>query len=387
MATGSEVFGPALLTVAGVLLLMTVGVLGVTTLDIGPDLGSSNGTANTPTPTDDASTQVGETADRPAESTTAQSTRQSPTRTDAETRTQSATAVPTTATPDASGADDGSGESDDTGAGDDGDGSDSDDSGGSDGDNAGDSDGGSDSDDSGGSDDTDAGDDGDGSDSDDSGGSDDTDAGDDGDGSDSDDTDAGDDGDGGDSTDSDDESGGDDGSNGDGGETTDDGSDDTNGTAVAVESVTVPVDGSARTPVVLEHAPHGMSGFQLTVTVEPGTATIENATVAAAFEAVSDVSVAADGSSVTVEAVDLDDSVSSNATDVELVNLTVAGVEAGTTTLELTVDRFEDDNTTARNVTTTNGDVAVQSTQRMTDSTDRLVQRGHRTAREAVHAD
>ncbi|MDF9745250.1 hypothetical protein [Natrinema salsiterrestre] len=159
--------------------------------------------------------------------------------------------------------------------------------------------------------------------------------------------------------------GGSGGSNGDDSSDTGSGSgnDSTSGDEDDITLSSAEVDSGERTtlPLVLESASEGMAGFQSTVTADTGLVTIENATIADDFENLSSVSVADDGSSVTVKALDVNETAEPGATDVQLATLTIEGVESGTTALRLTSDRFEDDDGDPRPVSTTDGEVTVTS--------------------------
>ncbi|WP_139210845.1 hypothetical protein [Natrinema salaciae] len=173
--------------------------------------------------------------------------------------------------------------------------------------------------------------------------------------------------------------GGEDDTSGDGGEDSDDGpgtgsdggddgGDDGNDdggeseAAIAVESADIDSGERNDVALTLESAPDGMSGFRSTIGVDTGVTTIENATLAGDFDDISNVSVADDGSSVTVEAVDVGKTVEPGTTDVRLATLTIEGVEPGTTSLRLTSERFQDDDGYRRDVSTTDGEVDVKST-------------------------
>lgn len=131
--------------------------------------------------------------------------------------------------------------------------------------------------------------------------------------------------------------------------------------AIAAGSATVGSEERTDIPFTLESAPDGMAGFRSTVTVDTSVATIESATIADDFVNISNVSVADDGSSVRLEAVDANETVDNGTRDVRLATLTIEGVESGATSLEVTSERFEDNDGTPRTVVTTDGEVDVDS--------------------------
>ncbi|WP_226005749.1 hypothetical protein [Natrinema salinisoli] len=145
----------------------------------------------------------------------------------------------------------------------------------------------------------------------------------------------------------------------------DGGDDETSGdereASIAVGSATIGSAERTEVPFTLESAPDGMAGFRSTITVDTGVATIESGTIANEFANISNVSVADDGSSVTVKAVDANETVDNGTGDVRLATLTIEGVESGSTRLEVRSERFEDDDGNPRPVSTTDGEVTVSS--------------------------
>lgn len=133
-------------------------------------------------------------------------------------------------------------------------------------------------------------------------------------------------------------------------------------TRLAVDSTSVAADGTAEVRLTLEAAPEGMAGFRAQIAVDADLATVEGATPADEFDQISSVDVAGDGSSVTVEAVDDRRVAEPGASDVHLATITVGGVDAGTSPLDLTTERFDDDDGTTIDVATSGGEVEVEST-------------------------
>ncbi|SFR96589.1 hypothetical protein SAMN05216559_1652 [Halomicrobium zhouii] len=132
-------------------------------------------------------------------------------------------------------------------------------------------------------------------------------------------------------------------------------------TSLAVGSTSVAADGTAQVRLTLEVAPEGMAGFRARIALDTDVATVEDAAPADAFDQISSVDVAADGSAVTVEAVDDERLAEPGATDVHLATITVGGVDAGTTPLDLTAERLDDDDGTTIAVATTSGEVDVEA--------------------------
>ncbi|MCU4802593.1 hypothetical protein OB920_19700 [Halobacteria archaeon HArc-gm2] len=130
-------------------------------------------------------------------------------------------------------------------------------------------------------------------------------------------------------------------------------------TSLAVGSTSVAADGTAEVRLTLETAPEGMAGFRARIALDTDVATIEDAAPADAFDQISSVDAAADGSAVTVEAVDDERLAEPGATDVHLATITVGGVDAGTSPLDLTAERLDDDDGTTIAVATTSGEVDV----------------------------
>lgn len=145
------------------------------------------------------------------------------------------------------------------------------------------------------------------------------------------------------------------GANDDGsGPATADGGDDT---VISVGSTRISSGETDTVPVTLESAPNGMSGFKLAVGVDTAVAAITDGTIADEVSALSTVTVADDGSSVTLKAAGR---IEAGATDVQLATVTTRGADAGTTALESTVELFDDADGTARSPETLDGEVAVE---------------------------
>lgn len=115
-------------------------------------------------------------------------------------------------------------------------------------------------------------------------------------------------------------------------------------TAVVVADETVRSDGTASHRVALSEAPNGLAGFELTLTLETaGVATVTDASYPDRFAMTTDPVVSADGRTITVEAVDLDDEITAGARDVTLANIEVAADGTGDAELAVTDARIDAD--------------------------------------------
>lgn len=131
---------------------------------------------------------------------------------------------------------------------------------------------------------------------------------------------------------------------------------------VTMGDATVEPGETTTVPVVLASAPDGLSGYNLTVAVsDTDLATVEGATYPDALGYTAAPAVAADGSAVRLEAVDLDSAIQPGATDVTLAFVEVAGREPGDVDLSLSVTRLDDDDGSTAQVAVTDGTVAVRS--------------------------
>lgn len=111
---------------------------------------------------------------------------------------------------------------------------------------------------------------------------------------------------------------------------------------VTAGDATVTADGTATLPLTLSAAPDGLAGYALRARVgDPSVARIVGAT--AADLPLTDSRVAGDGGRARVGGVDLDDSVTSGATDVALGRLTVEGRASGATPVAVDVLGMDDD--------------------------------------------
>jgi hypothetical protein len=106
---------------------------------------------------------------------------------------------------------------------------------------------------------------------------------------------------------------------------------------VSVSSATATVDDTTTVDVVLTEAPDGLSGYYLDLTVDnPEVATVTSASYSDEFGLTTDPTIDTDGQTVTLEAADIEGSISPGATDVTLATVEVASQAAGE--VELTVE-------------------------------------------------
>ncbi len=116
--------------------------------------------------------------------------------------------------------------------------------------------------------------------------------------------------------------------------------------AVELEDSSIAADGSTQAVAVLDSAPDGVSGYDLSVAVsDTSVATIDSIGVEGTeFSTVGDsATVSDDGSSATVEAADLSEAVQGGASDVALATVTLAGEAEGSADVSVDVDRLDDD--------------------------------------------
>ena len=124
---------------------------------------------------------------------------------------------------------------------------------------------------------------------------------------------------------------------------------------------TVTEDRTVEAQLVLSEASEGLAGFDVVVEVgDTGVATIDGATVDDAFpESLTSVSVAGDGSTVTLEASDGNDNVQSGATEVPLGTITFAPQSVGETDVALAIDQVDADDASLMEPATQAGTLAV----------------------------
>jgi hypothetical protein len=117
---------------------------------------------------------------------------------------------------------------------------------------------------------------------------------------------------------------------------------------VRVVGDTVTTDGTTTVGIVLTDAPDGLAGYYLDVTVEnPSVARIEGASYPDRFGLTTDPAIGADGTTVTLEAADMEGRIDPGATDVTLATVRIRGVAAGETDISVDPMQFDDDDGSA----------------------------------------
>lgn len=104
----------------------------------------------------------------------------------------------------------------------------------------------------------------------------------------------------------------------------------TNGPAVTVTDAELAPSGTATVDVVLTTAPNGLAGYNVDLTVDdPDVARIESASYPDRFGLTTDPAIGDAGRTVTLEAADVDSTISAGATDVRLATVEVTGDAPG----------------------------------------------------------
>ncbi|WP_245547794.1 hypothetical protein [Halovivax ruber] len=113
---------------------------------------------------------------------------------------------------------------------------------------------------------------------------------------------------------------------------------------IALGDASVDPGENASIPLVLREAPAGLAGFEVTISVaDEHVASIESATYPDTLAMTERPMVSADGRSITLEAVDLEDAITAGAADVTLATIEVSGTESGTTAVRVTDARLDAD--------------------------------------------
>ena len=113
---------------------------------------------------------------------------------------------------------------------------------------------------------------------------------------------------------------------------------------VSVSSATTTVDDTTTVDVVLTEAPDGLSGYYLDLSVDnPEAATVTSANYPDEFGLTTDPAIDTDGQTVTLEAADMEGSISPGATDVTLATVEVASQAAGEVELTVEPQQFDTD--------------------------------------------
>lgn len=139
---------------------------------------------------------------------------------------------------------------------------------------------------------------------------------------------------------------------------------------VVVTDGTTAADGTTTVGIVLTTAPNGLSGYYLDLTVGNGeVARIESASYPDRFGLTSDPEVSADGTTVTLEAADMEGAIEPGATDVTLATVTVTGAAPGEVTLSVEPRQFDADDGSAFSPATQPGTLRVSGSDGGTTST------------------
>lgn len=113
---------------------------------------------------------------------------------------------------------------------------------------------------------------------------------------------------------------------------------------LVVSNETVDPQAGATHRLALTDAPEGLAGFEVTLALETdGVATIENASYPDRFGLPTDPVVTSDEQTVTIEAIDLDDEITSGETDITLAEIDVTGVNDGETDLRVSDAQLDAD--------------------------------------------
>ena len=117
----------------------------------------------------------------------------------------------------------------------------------------------------------------------------------------------------------------------------------TDGPTVVVRDGLVPVGGNGSVPIVLTSAPDGLSGFNLTVSINSGAAVeLTNGSVPDSFD-LANVTVADGNTRVTLKGADLENATTPGATNVTLATVELRGARVGNATVSVDVSKMDDD--------------------------------------------
>jgi hypothetical protein len=128
---------------------------------------------------------------------------------------------------------------------------------------------------------------------------------------------------------------------------------------IRVQSATVEPGETATVDVVLTSAPDGLAGYAVDLSVGDSNALIEGASYPDAFGLTSEPTVSEDGSSIRLEAADLNDKVQPGATDVVLATVDVSSGMAGDITLSVEPLQFDADGGASVNPASESGTLTV----------------------------
>jgi len=117
-----------------------------------------------------------------------------------------------------------------------------------------------------------------------------------------------------------------------------------NQTTITVRDASTTTNGTTTVRVALTDAPTGLSGYELTLTLDsPSVATVTGATYPAGYQPTTDPDIGTSSQTVTLEAADVSDTVSAGATNVTLAKVNVSGTDTGSTVVRVTDVQLDDD--------------------------------------------
>jgi hypothetical protein len=110
---------------------------------------------------------------------------------------------------------------------------------------------------------------------------------------------------------------------------------------ITIESITVSEGMEARVKIILDSAPKGLAGYDVTVTSRDAAIASVIKVELPPWAKLSDSSIR--GNSIKLKAVDLDDRIRSGSTNIELATIIFGNTKQGESMIELTVNKMDDD--------------------------------------------
>jgi hypothetical protein len=110
---------------------------------------------------------------------------------------------------------------------------------------------------------------------------------------------------------------------------------------ITIESITVSEGMEARVKIILDSAPKGLAGYDVTVTLRDAAIASVIKVELPPWAKLSDSSIR--GNSIKLKAVDLDDRIRSGSTNIELATIIFGNTKQGESMIELTVNKMDDD--------------------------------------------
>ncbi|MFC4405905.1 thermonuclease family protein [Haloarchaeobius iranensis] len=120
----------------------------------------------------------------------------------------------------------------------------------------------------------------------------------------------------------------------------------------------------------LSNAPDGLAGFDVTVSIaDTGVVTASDVSFDDAFpDSTTAASISGDGSTVSLEAADIEDNVGTGATDVPLATISLEPQSDGTTGLDLGIEALDADDGSVIDAETSTGDLTIAPVERIGDN-------------------